>query len=78
MNSTSPPMPVTASPVAMPGVSVRSATSEVNRDRPRYCFTSPAPIMVGAASWPLSTRVAILRSSLPIWRSRPRTPASRV
>jgi hypothetical protein len=36
MNSTSPPMPVTASPVAMPGVSVRSATSEVNRDRPRY------------------------------------------
>src|SRR5258705_4633064 len=50
MNSTSPPMPVTASPVAMPGVSVRSATSEVNRDRPRYCFTSPAPIVVGAGA----------------------------
>ena len=35
MNSTSPPAPVTASPVATPGTAVRSADSGVNRGRPR-------------------------------------------
>jgi hypothetical protein len=47
-------------------------------DRPRYCFTSAGSTATGIVSWPASARVATLRSSLPIWRSRPRTPASRV
>ena len=78
INNTSPPEPVTANPVAMPGVSVRSATSEWKRARPRYLRTSSVPIVVGRACSAPSTLVATLRSSLPIWRSRPRTPASRV
>ena len=35
MKSTSPPAPVTASPVATPATAVRSAASEVKRGRPR-------------------------------------------
>ena len=35
MNSTSPPAPVTARPVATPGTAVRSADSGVNCGRPR-------------------------------------------
>src|ERR1700750_368407 len=39
-NSTSPPAPVTARPVATPGTAVRSAVSGVKRARPRYDVTS--------------------------------------
>ena len=78
MKRTSPPVPVTASPVATPGVLVRSATSDWKRWRPRYVRTSSVPTCTGGVSSPASIFAVTLRSSLPIWRSRPRTPASRV
>src|SRR4029450_12644522 len=65
MNNTSPPVPVTANPVAMPGVSVRSATSEWKRARPRYLRTSSVPIVVGSARSPPSTLGAPSGGGLP-------------
>ena len=52
MNSTSPPTPVTASPVATPGTAVRSAASKKNFWRPRYSRTSSASIVIGASTSP--------------------------
>ena len=78
MNSTSPPMPVTASPVATPGVAVRSAASKKNFCRPRYSRTSAPSIVTGAVVSADASLVATFRSALPISRSRFRTPASRV
>jgi hypothetical protein len=76
MNRTSPPMPVTARPVATPGTAVRSAASKKNFWRPRYSRTSSTTI--GVCAEPAAIFVATLRSALPISRSRLRTPASRV
>ena len=76
-NRTSPPAPVTARPVATPGVAVRSAASWWNFGRPRASCRSSGP-MVMWPSAPSATRRAALRSTLPISRSSPRTPASRV
>ena len=49
MKSTSPPAPVTASPVATPGVDVRSAVSGVNFGRPRYLTRASASTWIGAS-----------------------------
>ncbi len=77
-NSTSPPAPVTASPVATPGTAVRAADSWKNRWRPSASRTASMSIAIGASALPETIRVAVLRSSLPSSRSRLRTPASRV
>ena len=78
MNSTSPPAPVTESPVATPGTAVRSAASWKKRCLPSASRTASASIVTGASASPEAIRVAVLRSSLPSSRSSPRTPASRV
>ena len=77
MNSTSPPVPVTASPVATPGTAVRSADSGRNRGRPRKSLRLSVSTATAVASVDAS-RVATLRSTLAIARSSCRTPASRV
>src|SRR5438105_1168276 len=77
-NSTSPPVPVTASPVATPGTAVRAATSLSNFGLPRNSRTRSGVIATGGVSWPVATLVATLRVILPSSRSRLRTPASRV
>src|SRR5665213_583289 len=78
--STSPPAPVTASPVATPGTEVRSADSKKNRGRPSQVLTSSSSTTSGRGpgSSGAATRPATLRSSFPSSRSRERTPASRV
>src|SRR5205807_652609 len=76
--STSPPVPVTARPVATPGTEVRSATSLSNFGLPRNSRTWSASTRTGGVSLPVAKPVATLRASLPSSRSRLRTPASRV
>ena len=78
MNSTSPPEPVTAKPVATPGVDVRSATSAKNFGLPSAGTIASSSIATGGVASPDATRAAVLRSSLPSSRSRFLTPASRV
>ncbi len=78
MNSTSPPVPVTARPVATPGTLVRSAASKKKRGRPSHLVTSAASTTTGASTEPAASFVASLRISRPSSRSRFRTPASRV
>ena len=76
---TSPPVPVTARPVATPGTAVRSAASCQKRCRPSASRTLRRGRSRSAASAsPDAIRVAVLRSSLPSSRSSWRTPASRV
>ena len=77
MNSTSPPAPVTANPVATPGVLVRSGTSSVTFGRPIHVASSSAAITSGVAA-PVATFAVAVRTSRPSWRSSDRTPASRV
>ena len=77
-NSTSPPTGVQASPVATPGSRVRRLTSVKKRWRPSSSrtfgsVTDTRPFSVSSATWR-----ATLRQTLPISRSRLRTPASRV
>ena len=78
-NSTSPPTPVTARPVATPGTAVRSAASWKNFCLPerlahdRLVDRDRRLDLIRDA-----IRVAVLRSTVPISRSRLRTPASRV
>ena len=78
MKRTSPPVPVTASPVATPGIAVRSTDSWKNFWRPRASTTSSVSMAIGASASPEAIRVASRRSSLPSSRSSWRTPASRV
>ncbi len=77
-NRTSPPVPVTASPVATPGTAVRAATSLSNLALPRNSRTRSGVIATGGISAPVAILVATLRVILPSSRSRLRTPASRV
>jgi hypothetical protein len=76
--STSPPVPVTARPVATPGTAVREAASWKTFWRPSASRTSSRSTATGAVALPDAIRVAVLRSSVPSSRSRLRTPASRV
>ena len=78
MNSTSPPVPVTARPVATPGTAVRSAASWKTFWRPSASRTISMSIATGASALPDAIRVAVLRRIVPSSRSRLRTPASRV
>jgi len=59
MNSTSPPAPVTASPVATPGVAVRAADSWKNFWRPSASRTASRPIFTGV-------EIASGRACLPV------------
>ena len=77
MNRMSPPTGVHARPVATPGTLVRIATSFSKRGGPRIAATSPASMRTCGAV-PSAIRIAAWRNSLPISRSRLRTPASRV
>ena len=77
-NSTSPPVGVTARPVATPGTAVRTADSWKNFGRPSASRTTASSIATGATAVPAAMRVAVLRSSVPSSRSSWRTPASRV
>ena len=79
-DSTSPPAPVTARPVATPGTEVRSADSKKYRGRPSHSRTSPSSTTTGpvASLSRAATVPATLRNSLPSSRSSDRTPASRV
>ena len=76
--STSPPVPVTARPVATPGTAVRAAASWKTFWRPSASRTRSRSIATGACALPDAICVAVLRSSVPSSRSRLRTPASRV
>ena len=78
MNKTSPPMPVTARPVATPGTLVRSGISSSTLTRPSHVRTSAASTSIGVVASPVATFEAILRVSFPSSRSSERTPASRV
>ena len=75
---TSPPVPVTARPVATPGTAVRSAASWKNFWRPSASRTTSTSTSTGASTWSAAIRVAVLRSTVPSSRSSCRTPASRV
>src|SRR5438874_814696 len=76
MKSTSPPIPVTASPVAIPGVSVRSATSDWKRGRPRYVLTSSVPILAGMGCPSASALVATRAHHIHPRRRRIAPPAT--
>ena len=60
-NSTSPPVPVTARPVATPGTAVRSAASWKTFWRPSASRTSSRSIATGASALPDAIFVAVLR-----------------
>ena len=77
MKSTSPPAPVTASPVATPGVEVRSADSG-REPRPAQVRDQGVGVDVDGASVPESSATATLRRTFARPRSSCRTPASRV
>ena len=77
MNRISPPTGVHASPVATPGTPARIATSASNFRGPRIGARSSEPIFT-CCVLPSAMRTATLRNTLPISRSRLRTPASRV
>ena len=88
-NSTSPPAPVTARPVATPGTAVRSAASKKNlgtsepaadvRSVDNRLGASTVDHSGSSTLQPLAASlVATLRSSLPSSRSSDLTPASRV
>ena len=78
MKSTSPPAPVTESPVATPGTAVRSAASWKNFWRPSASRTTSTSTATGGSTASDATRVAVLRRIVPSSRSSWRTPASRV
>ncbi len=78
MNRMSPPTGVHASPVATPGTPVRIATSASNLRGPRIAGEIVGTDAHRAARSPSAMRTATLRNTLPISRSRLRTPASRV
>jgi len=59
MNSTSPPMPVTAKPVATPGTLVRSGISSSTFTRPSHVRTSPESTSTGVVAAPVATFEAI-------------------
>ena len=78
--STSPPTGVHASPVATPACRVRRLVSEMKGGRPSSSRTRGSEIVV-RGGLPLDDSAAwraILRHTVPISRSRLRTPASRV
>ena len=77
MNRMSPPTGVQASPVETPGTLVRMATSLSNLRWPRIGTNSPTSMRILSVV-PSARRTAALRRTLPISRSRFRTPASRV
>ena len=80
MKRMSPPTGVQARPVATPGSLVRRLTSAVIRGRPRRSCTR-LTLTVKRLRRPFvasTTSRASLRQTLPISRSRLRTPASRV
>ena len=80
MKRMSPPTGVQARPVATPGSLVRRLTSATMRGRPSSSCTF-FTWMVKRLREPLAasaTSRAILRHTVPISRSRLRTPASRV
>ncbi len=66
---TSPPAPVTASPVATPGTLVRAATYWWNFGRPSASVTPAVSITTGVGCPPAAMRVAALRSTVPSSRS---------
>ena len=77
MKRMSPPTGVQASPVATPGTDRRMATSPSKRRGPRTGARSSTSRWTAAAV-PSATCIATRRKTLPISRSRFRTPASRV
>ncbi len=78
MKRISPPTLVQARPVATPVSSVRSATSLVYLIAPRYSRSSSSVLITRGVLSPSATLTATPRMTLAIWRSRERTPASRV
>ena len=78
MKSTSPPVGVQARPVATPGTLVRRRCSAKTRRRPSSSRARLAEIFTLPFALPSATSRATLRQIVPIWRSRLRTPASRV
>ena len=78
MNSTSPPTGVQARPVATPGRLVRRRASEKRLRRPSSSRTRFAETDERPEGPPSAITRASLRQTVPICRSRLRTPASRV
>ena len=77
MKRISPPVGVQASPVETPGSLVRLAVSRNTFCLPRNSTTCFSPT-VSRLRPSSATMRANLRAMVPIWRSRLRTPASRV
>ena len=75
---TSPPTGVQASPVATPASFVRRRCSEKKRRLPSSSRARLAEMRTLPSTVPSATWRATLRQIVPIWRSRFRTPASRV
>src|SRR6478735_2586022 len=75
---TSPPVALTARPVATPGTAVRSAASRKNFWRPSASRTASTSSSTGASASLVTIFVAVLRRIEPSSRSSWRTPASRV
>ena len=78
MNRMSPPTGVHARPVATPGMPLRIATSASNLRAPRIGVQIVGADRRAARRVPSAMRTATWRNTLPISRSRLRTPASRV
>ena len=78
MKRTSPPVGVQARPVATPGSLVRRRCSAKTRRRPSSSRALLAETLTLPLALPSATSRATLRQTVPIWRSRLRTPASRV
>ncbi len=78
MNRTSPPTGVQARPVATPGLFVRRRASLKTSRRPSSSRARLAETVTFFFRRPSARSRASLRQTVPIWRSRPRTPASRV
>ena len=78
MNRMSPPTGVQASPVATPGMPLRIATSASNLRGAEDRVQVVGADRRAAARVPSAMRTATWRNTVPISRSRLRTPASRV
>ena len=77
MKRISPPKGVYASPVATPGTLVRCASSGSKRRGPRVLMTKSRSTLTLSVR-PPTISAAMARATEPMFRSRLRTPASRV
>ncbi len=78
MNRISPPVGVQDMPIATPGMLVRSSSSSCMYFGTPSSSPTSASVTSTRSVWPSTRRLAILRVTAAIARSRFRSPASRV